>query len=159
MSPLIVAGLLIPPVPGREARPAAKPTFARSEAPVTRAEARRTLERLRDVADRALRLRSEPEAIALPNDAKPVTAVETVAVLRRLMRRYEPAFRVTPPLRSGADAFVAYRMIAPRGPLAIGRKTLRPSEFGDAAGYFLVRLADLTHTPMREYSPALMGGD
>lgn len=35
--------------------------------------------------------------------------------------------------------------------------TLTPEQFGDAVGYFLARLCELTHTPETEFTPAMMG--
>lgn len=141
-------------------KPRPKPKVA-AAAPVTHAEARAVLARVQLVADRTLRVPAAPFAGGLPSDNKPVSGEDLVAELRRLTLRYEPYFRLTAPVPKGATAeqrFAIYRMFSPTGPLALGAKTLAPAVFGDAAGYFLIRIADMTHTPRKEYSPAIMGG-
>mgnify|MGYP001771091022 CR=1 FL=1 len=92
--------------------------------------------------------------------AATITGPEAGQELMKLALRYEPKFRVVPPIPAKSDLaskLRTYRIFSPTGPIALGAKTLNPAEFGDAIGYFLVRMADLTHTPRKAYSPSIMG--
>jgi hypothetical protein len=69
------------------------------------------------------------------------------------------AYPTTHPARKAVESLVAYGCVDKYGPLATGRQPgMTCEEFGDAVGYFLARIADLTHTPSAKFSPALMGG-
>lgn len=83
------------------------------------------------------------------------------------MRVTPPRVRFNPALMTLKEAGV--RKIAERlavqgfvdrvGPLITGKQPgLTPQEFGDAIGFFLSRLAEVTHKPSTEFSPALQPG-
>ncbi len=132
---------------------------ANAAAPVTREEARATFVRLAAVADRAIGGKRPAYACGVPASSGAIPASETVAEFARLTDRYAGAFRLVPIAATGlkgAARAKALRMWSANGPVALGRPTLTVREFGDAAGYFLVRLGDLTHTPSHRFSPATM---
>ncbi len=99
------------------------------------------------------------------------------AVILELDSTFEgihPQFKFTPP-RVGFDPkrftittspekeklakLVGWGAVAKVGPLAAGKShTLTPQQFGDAVGFFMVRIADLTHVPYSRWTPYLNGG-
>ena len=133
-----------------------------SVAPVTRTEARAVFVKLVKVADRAIPRKGVRSAYAPAVGASgDLTSADVRGELARLTERYAPDFRLVPVAVSGlkGEARVkALRMWSSNGPIALPKPKLTVAEFGDAVGYFLVRLADLTHTPSHKYSPALMDG-
>lgn len=140
-----------------------KPTYkvrqapkVKVSAPVTCAEGRATFLRLQRIADRALggtRPESRPGFAA---SAAPLTSAFVVTEFGRLTDRYRADFKRIPAGLGPKPGVKALRLISPTGPLALGKATLTTVEFGDAVGYFLVRLADLTHVPSHRFSPDLM---
>lgn len=139
--------------PGYKVR---KAPVVKASAPVTRAEARAVFLRLQRVADRALggsRGAGEPRFVA---SKEPLTVALVSAEFGRLADRYRPDFKRLPAGLGPNPGVKALRLVSPTGPIAVGKKTLTTREFGDSVGYFLVRLADLTHTPSHRFSPNLM---
>ena len=61
--------------------------------------------------------------------------------------------------RSALARLVEDGFVAPVGPLATGPKPgLTVAQFGDAVGFFLARITDVTHMPSPKWSPYLSGG-
>ena len=131
-----------------------------SAAPVTRAEARAVFVRLAKTADRAIPRKGARAAYSPAVGASgDLTSADVRAELGRLTDRYAPDFRLVPVAVSGLTGerrVKALRMWSPNGPISLSKPTLTVAQFGDAVGYFLVRLGDLTHTPSHRYSPATM---
>lgn len=140
-------------------------------APVTRGEVHAATARLEALVREVLRL----PAGAAPAPAKPdevATRTEVTQALARLFRVAEPKFVYTPrpqkfdagrvrKLPVAADQATLERLIrwgcvAPYGPLATNAAGLTPKELGDALGFCVARLAELTHTPSSKFSPGLM---
>lgn len=142
---------------------AEKPTYSvrqapavKSSAPVTRAEGRAVFLQLQRVSDRALggsRGKGEP---AFAGSKEPLTAALSLAEFDRLVNRYRSDFKRMPSGLGAKPGAKTLRMVSPTGAVGIGKKTLTTRELGDAIGYFIVRLADLTHTPSHRFSPNLM---
>ena len=62
-------------------------------------------------------------------------------------------------VRLQADNLAASGFVDRVGPLLTSKEPgMTASEFGDALGYFLCRVAEMTHTPSSKYSPYLMPG-
>jgi hypothetical protein len=62
--------------------------------------------------------------------------------------------------RSALTTLVSWGFVAPVGPLAAGPKpNLTVAQFGDAVGYFLARMSDVTHMPSPRWSPYMMPND
>lgn len=142
---------------------------AQSPAPVNRNEAAAVFNRTAKLLTATLGLTgTAPTFVASPKVADRVTIV---AYLAKLYRLIEPKIVVTPPptqfdpgvitlkqpARKDAETLIRRGFADPIGPLVAGKAIgLTPHEFGDALGYFLARVADVTHTPSSKYSPALM---
>ncbi|MBX3096000.1 MAG: hypothetical protein KF812_03985 [Fimbriimonadaceae bacterium] len=108
------------------------------------------------------------------NGDGPATRSEMVAELRQMFLNFRPVLRGRPttiPFRNYAiercnlpeasrdHAFelLDWGFVAPVGPLMVsGGDTLTPEEYGDCLGFFLCRLADLTHPWSAEFSPDTM---
>lgn len=78
------------------------------------------------------------------------------------LTRYEAkSFRVGSAGSKAALAkLVAWGFVGPVGPLATGPKPgLSIAQFGDAVGFFMARLADVTHMPSPKWSPYLQPND
>ncbi|HTQ11261.1 MAG TPA: hypothetical protein VMI31_14445 [Fimbriimonadaceae bacterium] len=141
------------------------------DAPVTRSEAASVFAKTDKAMNSVLHFRKAPA---------PFTAGAGVAsrglILEHLYAVYEasvPLFKFTaPPFKSapdvlafkGAEKNLALKMevlgfIDRYGPLATSKADgLTPREFGDTVGYFMARIAELTHTPSAKYSPYLAPG-
>ncbi|MGV3618205.1 MAG: hypothetical protein ACO1SV_22995 [Fimbriimonas sp.] len=149
-------------------RKTVKPPAA-TAAPVSQAEARAVFTRAEKVLRSALNLSgnaASPIAVA----AKPVTRAQVVSEFNRLYKLVEPSAKLTPrPVRfdqtrirmTGARREELVRLVrlgavAPIGPLATNANdSLTVAEFGDALGFFLTRMAEITHMPSRKWTPAL----
>lgn len=65
----------------------------------------------------------------------------------------------SPQAKAAMDRLVRGGFTGRQGPLVSGPgPSMRLGDFGDAIGYFLLRLAELTHVPSSRFSPALMTG-
>lgn len=138
---------------------------------MTRAELSTTVNRVGDLLTRVLSL--DPPILRLKMTGatnNPASREEVLDQFARLFRSVSPKFRIKPrpvpfPAREARIAkralptlrtLVEWGCVAPVGPLATGpAATLTLSEYGDALGFFLARLAELTHTPSRKFTPYL----
>lgn len=140
-----------------------------TNAPVSQAEAKAVFSRTERVLRTALNM-SGSGVSPLAASGQPVTRAQVVGEFTRLYKMVSPSVKLTPrPVKfdnarlkmSGApraDLVKLVRMgaIAPVGPVAAGPKdSLTVAEFGDALGYFLARMAEITHMPSRKWTPAL----
>jgi hypothetical protein len=155
---------------GEFKKPTMKPVKVTS-APVTRAEARKVLDRAWMVLAKGLKMPAA-SPLKLVGSAAPVTKNEILAEFSLLANASAKHFKRNPRpsnydatrLRSDAESaqlkfLVAKGMVMPLGPLVTGKNgTLTTAEFGDAVGVLIARLADLCHLPSTQYSPNLMPG-
>lgn len=167
MSPLLVLALL-QTADGRLAHPKVKTLPPVGSGPVTAREARESFLRasalLTKVHGVGLGLGSIPAA------DRPATRAEIVAEMTRLAKASEPTFRFTPALakytparfkidtaqRAALGRLVGRGLVAPVGPLATGPGPgLTPKELGDALGFFVSRLAQMSHLPSPKWTPML----
>lgn len=159
----ILALLILGQGTGEFKPPRAKTPAKTSDAPVTRAEGRAIFVKIVRVADRALARNGGPARVKYApavTGAGNLTSGDVRGEFVRLTERYARDFRLVPIAASGLAGerrAKALRMWSANGPIGLSKPSLSVAELGDAAGYFLVRLADLTHTPSHEYTPALMG--
>lgn len=140
-------------------------------APVTRGEVHAATARMETLVREVLRL----PAGSAPAPAKPDEAAsraEITQALARLFRVAEPKFVYTPrpqkfdasrvrklPVaadQAALEKLIRWGGVAPYGPLATNSGGLTPKELGDALGFCVARLAELTHTPSSKFSPGLM---
>lgn len=147
------------------------------ESPVTRGELDAVLRKAEAALVGVLQLQTGlPKPIVsanqTPESTKAATRAQTLAGLNRLFELAKPKFRFTPkPIFADTSRLtlptdpnakevllklIRWGCVAPTGPLAAGKKdALMPEELGDALGWFLCRIAELTHSPDIEYSPYL----
>jgi hypothetical protein len=147
-----------------QARPA-------NNAPVTEAEVALSVARMEQAIQSVLRITAMPK--------RPIRASNQVATREHIVREFDrlfelarPHFKFTPNqvrfdatmLNIGAaerpalEKLIGWGAVAKVGPLATSPTPgLTPREYGDALGFMLLRIADLTHTPSSRWSPYLMG--
>lgn len=180
MRSLLLFGLVLLATPGfaqasKEglARSTAAPKATVSNGPVTQAEARSTAKRMEGSLRDILSIKTFPPT-QLVAASKPVTREMVVADFARLYQAVRPTVKLTPvPVKFSESRFrvsaklkpelsrlVKLGFVAPYGPLATSKKaTLSVAEYGDAVGFFLSRVAEVTHMPSRKWTPALQGND
>jgi hypothetical protein len=133
---------------------------------VTRAEAVQVMSKVR----RACR-----EVLGVSVDLKPTIATGKVVVSRRevleefatIHRAASASFKLSPqpvsfdPKRftvqsPALTSLVKGGFVAKVGPLAAGKRAgVSPTELGDAIGFFVARLAEVTHLPSSRWTPYL----
>lgn len=153
---------------GKTSRPPARI----NNSPVTAAEAREALLRAEGVLRKSLLLSGKPTS-SVPSVPKPITRSTVVAEFNRIYRLVKPKAKLTPrpssyvasrlkispDQRANLEAMVRLGAVAPYGPLATGpAETLTVAEFGDALGFFMSRLAEITHLPSNRWTPSLQDG-
>lgn len=136
--------------------------------PVTRDEAKRAFDQAGKYLGSATKLTIAPSKLA--SGGSSVTRAEVVAEFARLYAALGPQVKLTPMpvkfdtarLKISSEAkpnllkLVRLGAVAPYGPLAAKSKDwLNVEEFGDALGFFIARMAEVTHMPSRKWSPTL----
>jgi hypothetical protein len=144
-------------------------SFARTEAPVTQEEAATVFTKAEQVLKTVLRHKDTP---------KPFPSSKAIASREQILKHFlaiytavQPKFKITisrmktapsvinvksPEIKSIAIKLESLGLIDRFGPLVTGKaEGLQPNEFGDALGYFIARVAELTHTPTTKFSPYL----
>ncbi|MFN3683452.1 MAG: hypothetical protein ACK41F_05895 [Fimbriimonadaceae bacterium] len=141
---------------------------------ITRGEAAKAVLEAERVLGEVLRIpRPGSHPLQSGDAGQPLRRTEAILALKRLFDLASPRFCYTPrfvsfeadrltvpagdPARSVLEELIRWQCVAKLGPLAAGeRTTLTVDEFGDALGFCLARLADLTHMPSPRWSPYLM---
>ncbi|HVT13870.1 MAG TPA: hypothetical protein VHE55_16525 [Fimbriimonadaceae bacterium] len=145
--------------------------FASAEAPVTQAEAATVFTKAEQVMKSVLRYKTA--APAFQRGTGVATREQILKHFSDLMAAMKGKFKFTPPPLPSAPAYVSFKdpktkelavkmealgFIDRYGPLATSKtEGLSPQEFGDALGYFMARIAELSHTPSSKFSPYLSG--
>jgi hypothetical protein len=149
------------------------PTWAPAkEPPVTRTEAAAVFAKAQKIIKSVLKLKSE--MAVFPAGPGLASRSQILQHFDRIRRAVEPQFRFTPPREKPAAAFISFKDPASKrlaeqlevmgfldryGALATAKTDgLEPRQFGDALGFFVSRIAELTHTPSSKFSPYLMPG-
>jgi hypothetical protein len=108
-------------------------------------------------------------------DQKPATRAQILTGMNHLFEMCKPEFKITPrdakydantlavpkgnPQRPVLEKLVKWGFIGKVSPIATSKSdNFSLTEFGDAMGFFLMRMADVTHTPSSKWSPYLQGG-
>ncbi|MFI5385745.1 MAG: hypothetical protein ACHQ50_06455 [Fimbriimonadales bacterium] len=148
------------------------PSFAAEEKPVTQAEAAAVFSKAERVVMGVLQLKVN--GLAFPNGTAPATREQVLKHFLAFYAAVESKFKFTPPPAKSAPNFIKFhdaktKQIAEKlellgfvdryGPLVTSTgEGLLPDEFGDALGYFIARVAELTHMPSAKFSPYLTPG-
>jgi hypothetical protein len=113
---------------------------------------------------------SLPPTVNIGSGSSPVTRDQVVAEMDREYEALRPQIKFTPnPAPIDPDMLRISASVKPKlikliklgfigrvAPLATGPKaSLEPAEFGDAIGFFITRMAQLTHMPSPKWSPLL----
>lgn len=141
-------------------------------APVSQAEVRATLVKIERALGSLPGMSIQPGLVK--GASKPASRAYIVLELSRLFNLAKPNFKFSPrkvrfdprliaaeskEARKAIELLVAWGCVSKAGPLASGAKTtIGLREFGDAVGFFVARIAELTHTPDFKYSPGMMHG-
>jgi hypothetical protein len=146
----------------------AKPTVD-TKSPVTQAEAKAVFIKAATVLKPVIG--GNFPAPKLANSAKAVSRAEVVEEFTRLFMAAKPAFKLIPrkvrfdaarltlkdpAQRKNIERLIAFGAVAKMGPLAAGNKEeLSVQEFGDAVGFLVARIAEVTHMPSAKWTPSL----
>ncbi len=144
-----------------------------SDAPVTQQEAAQSIAIVEKAVKRVLKLKGGSTPL-IKLGSSPVTRDAVVLEFKRLFEEAKPNFEIKPTMEpvdrarftlknpkavEAAQILVAYGTVGPVAPLVSGSKAgMSVQEFGDALGFFLARIAELTHVPDAKWSPYLHGG-
>lgn len=144
-----------------------------SDAPVTQAEARDFMGRVQNAVVAVNKLK-DPTPVRFVNNSNPVTREEVVLEFDRIMTMTKPSFSYKPKLgpvnpkviklksaeaQKAAVKLAEWGFVDRVGPLLTSSTdTLTPTQFGDAVGFFLARIAELTHITSVKFSPYLNDG-
>jgi hypothetical protein len=139
--------------------------------PVSEHEAADVLARVESAIARVVLRKS---TMATPSaNASRTKPVDRHAVIRQLFRLFQmskSSFKFTPrkvvynaamitipaskPERKMVETLIAWSFLGKVSPLATSKTNeLTLEQFGDAIGYFVSRMADVTHTPSSQWSP------
>ena len=143
---------------------------SQTSALVTRAEAAATFDRVADLLKGVLNL-SVSHRHMLKSDGVLVTRSEIIEQLGVLYHLAEPAFKMTmhaalydpnriklddSRLKKVADTLLTRGCLEPYSVLVTGSvKNVKVREFGDNVGFFVARIAEMTHTPSTKWTPYL----
>jgi hypothetical protein len=139
-------------------------------APVTRSEAAAVFARARKAIVSARIARMDAKS-SIAGDTKAVTREEVILEMSKILQASRKSMKFIPsltrynagafkvgsvPAKSALGTLVSWGFVAPMGALATGPKPgLSVAQFGDAVGFFLARMSDVTHMPSPKWSPYL----
>lgn len=143
------------------------------EPPVTQAEAAAVFARAEQVIKGLIGHKGS--TAKFPSGAGVATREQILRHFGALYEAVEPKIKFTPPKIKPAPGVMSIKdeqvkqiaiklqslgLVDRFGPLVTSKTAgLEPGQFGDALGFFMARVAELTHTPKRKFSPYLMPSD
>ncbi len=142
---------------------------------MTRKEASTIVSRMDQVIRRVVLKSNVKGSSKIPADDKPVQRGEILKEFNRLFEMCKPKFKFSPDMTAydakdftvGNDAnakamagkLVSWGAVGRVAALVSSSKpTMTVAEFGDAVGFFLLRMSELTHKPSVRFSPPMMDG-
>jgi hypothetical protein len=143
--------------------------FVWDSRPVTRTEANQVFAQTRQALSRGLDFYF-PTAAKVPLGSEPVTREMVVAEMTQEANIMLPKAKFTPfPLacdssvlkieaaqRANLERLIRMGFVGKVGPLATGpADTITPRDLGDAIGFFVCRIAQITHMPDPKWSPMI----
>lgn len=142
-----------------------------TQKPVSQAEARAVFLRTENILRKALSLPSSKPAVTIADAGTPVTRAQVVAEFSRLYTVLRPKMKLTPRAtafdakvvrlsdakqKANLMALIRAGAVAKLGPLSTGpADTLTVPQFGDAVGFFISRMAYMTHLPSADWTGIL----
>lgn len=149
------------------------PVSVDMKSPVTKAEARAVFVKAAAILKPVIK--AQFASPTLPMSSAPVTRTEVVSEMHRMFVAASSAFKYTPvkvafdrnrltlkdaKQKQNLERLIAFGTVAKLGPLATDAKeTVSVHDFGDAIGFFMTRIADLTHLPSAKWTPELQTGE
>jgi hypothetical protein len=142
--------------------------------PVTLAEVHATGDRLERAIRRIVFEEADPKTSRATPEDRAAKRHEIVAEFWRLYRLAEPGFKFTPrptqydparltveaghEMRKPLETMLKQGFLGKVAPIPAGKEeTITIAEYGDALGFFMARMSELTHTPNTRWSPYLFG--
>lgn len=143
--------------------------------PVTQGEVRGTLLTTEKHFRTVLKMPPPKPSGKMLGDGDPTTRTFIIQRFAVFVETFRPKFKIRPrplsvdlkrlgsfpePVRNKLVALIRGGFVAPFGPLATGkeeRMTLK--EYGDALGFLITRIAEVTHMPSPKFSPYLQPPD
>ena len=140
--------------------------------PVTEAEANATFSRLANLFGQVLHVQVLPTRPSKSPNA-PIDRSAVITEFLDFYRIVEPKFKVTlldapvdtarlrvanPALKKGAIMLIKRGCMSEYSTLIVGHvNTVSVFDFGDAVGFFIARISEMTHTPSSKWTPYLHG--
>jgi hypothetical protein len=147
--------------------------IATSSAPVTQSEARAVFAKAGAAIRKALNIEHAQPPVSIPSGSAPVRREQVIGEMARIYTYILPKVKLTPmPVKydpavlkiehsesGNLNMFVRIGAVGRVSPLATGPSdTLTVPQFGDALGFFLARMTELTHMPSNKWTPELQPG-
>lgn len=165
-----VAGAQTPPPTPTIKKPIKQtPASAANLSPVTHMEAATFLKRVENALASVLKVKATASGLSASGTV--ATREQLIAELSRIVAYTKPAFSMTPvpntkPMRvlnvvgdkakQQATDLARLGFVPTTCPLFTNKAdNLTPVQFGDTVGYFVARMAELTHTPSSRFTPYL----
>jgi len=146
-------------------------TVKTTDAPVSQSEARTVFVKVEDLMRKSLDLPSVKPAVGIPQGSAAVKRSQVVAEFARIYQIVRPKVKFTPrntafdanvvkltdaKQKANLLALIKMGAVARIGPLSVGpTDNLTVPQFGDAVGFFISRMAFMTHLPSADWSAAL----
>jgi len=151
-----------------------KPAPPAANGPITLSELYATVERLEAGIKRVVLGQNSAVSHRTVTADRPATRGEIIAEFYRLYLAAKPKFRFTPRpvkfdpklisisptenVRKPLEKMIQLGFVGKVAPLATASTpNLTLPEYGDALGFFMARIGDLTHTPSTKWSPYMFG--
>lgn len=155
--------------PPQKAKPYVPRKIVLSPEPVTKDEAKKVIDQVDSALVAVMPAVKKSESPLA--GSQPVTRAEVVSEFNRIFEAAKPEFKFTPRrvsydaslltlkdagAKSRLQSLIAWGCVDQVGPLATSSKdTLGVLEFGDAVGFLLARVAQLSHMPDPKFTPSL----
>ncbi len=138
--------------------------------PLSVAELYAATERVETAIRRVVLSNAQPPTPRRIAEDRPAKRQEIIAEFGRLFEMARPHFKFTPravlfdtkvlsvpptdPTRKPLENLIKFGCVGRIGPIATAPgPNVSLEEFGDAVGFFMLRISDLTHTPSAKWSP------
>lgn len=156
-------------------KPKTLPPRVSDNRPVTFLEASDVFNRAEKTVRSALGIKGQPVPQKTNMPKKPVSRKFVIERMANLLAVVKRKIRLTPApvaynktvlrlndlkLLTTLNRLVKLGLVAKLGPLATGPgDTLTPAQFGDAVGFFLARIGQITNLPSNKWTPSLQSGE
>lgn len=142
-----------------------------TNAPVSQSEARTVFVKVESLMRKSLDLPAAKPGVGIPQSSAAVKRSQVVAEFARIYQVVRPKVKLTPrdtafdpkvvkltdaKQKANLLALIKMGAVARIGPLSVGpTDSLTVPEFGDAVGFFISRMAFMTHLPSSDWTGSL----